>query len=141
MTPNELRVGNLFHKILRHTNIHLPDTSTVFEVVAVPFGHIQAVRLGEIPAQVEKWDEINFYDASPMTLNEEWVLKLGGVKHDEDTYGLKIGNTQCWFLKVNVPTPHFVFVIPFDQSFSTSYVHRVQNIVHALTGEELKIQQ
>lgn len=144
---SELNVGNLFHRINRSQEVHLPDTSTVFEITAIPSFGVEAVRLGEIPAQVEHHAIIEFYNLSPIPLTEEWLLRLGFKK-----YGSDDGTEQWWLMEKSSESytgeicllslswhcyKNFFFYKSLNHKIY--HVHQLQNLYHALSGQELTI--
>ena len=60
----------------------------------------------------------------PIPLTEEWLVKLK-MEHNES---LTKGNGTYWFTLITPHTP-------------ITYVHQLQNLYHALTGEELTIKE
>lgn len=92
-------------------------------------------------------DEIN-----PISLTEEWLTNFGFVKKDYDTYGIKIHecnsedfyigwfiiNLQKYYGKIrNIEIPMGDY--RNNTSAKIKYVHQLQNLYFALTGEELTI--
>ena len=79
----------------------------------------------------------------PIPLNEEWLLKLGFTKEKGMLHGLD--KFKLFLPCINKP------VLTYSQgSFSVSdgsfsiqveYVHQLQNLYYALTGEELTINE
>ena len=83
-----------------------------------------------------------FRDAKPITLTEEWLLKLG-LKENGNYYYLDSGRQS---IIVSIAQDNdFVFLyredvgLPYKLLRFIEYVHEVQNLFFALTGEELKI--
>lgn len=131
MRTSELRVGN-------YVNVMREDQS--------PFKIDFFEYLNESDCKIAKRQFIGnsevhpltwyFNDLSPIKLTDEWILKLGYIAidpifSDRPTIFTK-GIHKIWH--------------PFDQflddvyRFEIKYVHKLQNLYFALTGEELTIQ-
>jgi len=86
-------------------------------------------------------------DIDPIPLSEEWLLKFGFKKENDSFY---YGNG---WLDVSIPTVHYSFDIwrgnenyPTTSDWSeipisVDYVHQLQNLYFALTGEELVVKK
>jgi len=86
---------------------------------------------------------------SPIPLTEEWLLKLGALK-DLMTSGLFKIRLKEYTLEIMmngfsgtlIKEPSWWITIKGYNdkvTFTKMYVHQLQNLYHALTGEELKI--
>ena len=78
---------------------------------------------------------------SPVELTEDWLIKFGFKKVQEDKYGCHYENEECW-----VYLNHGGFdleLITDDERFNLlrtyKYVHQLQNLYFAITGKELGI--
>jgi len=85
--------------------------------------------------------EYEFDKLKPIPLTEEWLIKLG-FKVRRNNYFRK-GDLQ-----INISHNYDVtnaWLLSFDESYSleiiVGYVHQLQNLYFALTGEELTIKQ
>jgi len=118
---NELRIGNY----VMTGNIK----SIVLEIFASGITHDS--KNGNIVAGHCGWSHIN-----PIQLTEEWLLKFGFISNPyADRYEL-----GSFYIEHNAERGYSIFW--FDKTGTTlEYVHQLQNLYHALTGEELKIQQ
>lgn len=114
MEARELRIGNL---------VWLSDKQKVWEILD---GH-----------EIDKCDESPF--SQPIPLTEEWLLKLG---FEKDTH------THKWSLPFNLQKVECSFEIDnkftryFQPDFMATdiiYVHQLQNLYYALTGQELTL--
>ena len=74
--------------------------------------------------EIDEWDLTNIGTIKPIPLTEEWLVKLK-MEHNES---LTKGNGTYWFTLITPHTP-------------ITYVHQLQNLYFALTGEELKIKK
>jgi hypothetical protein len=120
MKANELRIGNLF---------------------ILPNGDIGKISYHEIRLMVVA---IEKPDYKPIPLTEEWLLKFGFSNREAFSY-------KEWFIGFNPITHDWMFDIcwlvghdyPFYRNghFAIKYLHQLQNLYFALTGEELTIKQ
>lgn len=128
MEAKELRIGNF---------ITSKSSSTYWEVNVDDLKHIE--------------DNPDHYEPIPLT--EEWLLKFGFEKSDSD-YQIQIqkddkkGNTDYWIYVdsgFDNETNKFKVQILCQEgcwlSLKTEYVHQLQNLYFALTGEELILKQ
>lgn len=136
MNATELRIGNLVNTINRNGEVHLPD-DIVFKVQEIGFDCILC-EFGKNPACEKTLPVFSHFDLSPILLTEEWTKKLGCYTKSD------------WDYKENLVyslNGKFYYVIDtyFDSDdaygyveIEVKYVHQIQNLYFALTGEELK---
>jgi hypothetical protein len=110
---NELRVGNYGIK-----------NGTQNELVIASPSIISAMFVGKFPC------------LKPIPLTEEWLIKFG-FKHDEilSTY---VFNGSFGFIENNYTKLGIEYGAIWTEC---KYVHQLQNIIFALTGEELTIKE
>jgi len=79
-------------------------------------------------------DTISKPDTKPIPLTEEWLLKFG---FDEKGIGYAKGFIYLWHYDDGI----FLELVSDSNSHNTplKYVHQLQNLYFALTGEELTI--
>jgi len=112
MKANELRIGNLAVNFI----------GEVFEVNG---------------NTIANFDSNEFGKPKPIPLTEEWLIKMGFEKSKSDNYLrlmiiIEDGTEWLTFLNPNV--------INFnDRGIFCLFVHELQNLFFALTGEELEI--
>ena len=134
---NELKVGNLFYPIDRSNKVHLPIEIAPIKVCTIGF-KIEAIPYDKIPSQVEKWDEFNLYDLSPIKLTEEILLKCGFEKNNRIDFGeLKPCFTIFSFSLMIRHNSYYVDWIGGNTEIK--YLHELQNLYFALTKKELII--
>lgn len=122
MKAEEIRIGN---------KIKFMDDGTIFTVVCIDLNK----------AGIENTDEIawiEFESLKPIPLTEEWLLKLGFRNSESIDFR--------WYKEWNGD-----IIIAYDvddaslmisdtwQFGKRKYVHQLQNLYYALTGEELTI--
>jgi len=97
------------------------------------------VRKVELLASDNVTFVLNSDDAAPIPLTEEWWLKLGGSAKTETEWGkIVVGKYIAYF-------NHDILQIELNDKFggivykkvNDIYVHTLQNIIHALTNQEL----
>jgi len=119
MKPTELRLGNYVYPF---DDIELCSNEEIFKnCIEVDGGVIISTS--------------TYY---PIPLTEEWLLKFGFVK---------IGTYRIEFVKYSKYKDFEIEVslyindgkIVTGQDFEINYVHQLQNLYFALTGEELEI--
>lgn len=143
MKASELRIGNLVFVDNERHHPELKDTPMIVQSISRSYrqkeGYVYYCNLDrlipDISDLIEYSQLIKFLQPIPIT--EEWVLKLGFNKIVDDMFGLheyiyeyysfniKSGCLENGVLNVNT--------IPL------LYVHQLQNLYFALTGEELTI--
>ena len=127
MEARELRIGNyLSQKSENMNNMY-------------PFGHWRVDKIGVKSFQCKKFNSNNFV-AIPLT--EEWLLKLG---FEKEVHG-SISSSSTWFYLPDFPLQKAGgFANPMYYSLGNYKgikiytVHQLQNLYHALTGQELTL--
>lgn len=136
MKATELRIGNYINTINRGGEVHLPD-DTVFTIQKLG-SKCELCIIDKKPWEEINLPEIFYYDLSPIPLTEEWLLKFG--------FNL-LGNTISHACFGDNPITHdyMIKLIKTDKEWfyknsyhEIKYVHQLQNLYFALTGEELK---
>ena len=129
MKASELRIGNYLALPTRGE-----DVVIVEEIFANDFV-VCDVTSNEWPIA----------DYAPIPITEEWLLKLGFKEHDELAgYGIECG--RMGIVIGNAQDDDFMFLFREDIGLNyealvfIDYVHHLQNLYFALTGEELKMQ-
>ena len=112
MKASELRIGNFVQLNINITQVDVIDYN---QIIATEFGLI----------------ELNYI--KPIALTEEWLLKFGFEK-DRNGYFLGI-------LSFSITKNNKFMICINDSPIQTicNYVHQLQNLYFALTGEELII--
>ena len=124
----ELRIGNLVYS--KETNQLQKITGLTDEN---PF--IDAIT----------FDYTNYDEIEAIPLTEEWLLKFGFEKNFENLIEILINKNQSLhfdetdnFMSLYIPINHEFIYLVFKH---IKYVHQLQNLFFALTGEELEIKQ
>lgn len=80
--------------------------------------------------------EYNFDKLRGIPLTEDWLLKFGFEKIDNGSYPV-FHKDNFYFELVNHKKIGFIF--PKYWSIKIEYVHQLQNLYYALTGQELML--
>lgn len=127
MKANELRIGNKvgFYKSL------VPEllTGTVTEIAFQENSSEYYFTIPEFNPNIP----ITGDALKPIPLTEDWLLKFGFEKHYHRTIWQKSGFHDIWKIKGE----WYVKISKHQQYID--YVHQLQNLYFALTGEELKL--
>jgi len=113
MTANELRIGNL-----------VDLGNRIAKVIEINHLACVVVDLEETQDTIEDYDR-----TKPIPLTEEWLLK----------FGFKRNGKKLTFWKIDLVEDE-EGIFSFDESriyIDVKYVHQLQNLYFALTGEEL----
>ena len=121
MKANELRIGNYLFN----------ENSEAKQVVKIGFTRVWIGKINDY------WDAVDYGDTSSIPLTEEWLLKFG-FEEEGESFNLNdfsielIGDDGRWC------TYFFDTYHSVECSLSLiKYVHQLQNLYFALTGEEL----
>ena len=101
----------------------------------------------------QEWDEVSIIDGQdldyleknpndkdfqPIPLTEEWLLKFGiDFTSEKEWYQLTFTIKGLLFETAS-SMEGFTYNLCFDDMINIKYVHQLQNLYFALTGEELK---
>ena len=124
MKKNELRIGNLVYQVSEWGE-KLSETKLTEWNEGIWY------RIGECLAYLE--------DYQPIPLTEEWLIKFG-FKHSARMIW-DIPNTEYSFSLDRFCLWDYTGDEGYLISTDLNYVHQLQNICFALTGEELKIKE
>ncbi len=81
----------------------------------------------------------------PIPLTEEWLLKLGFDKLENDIptyfkcFGNLIEDDYEYSFNIYVDSEQNYFITVFGRKIIIKYIHQLQNLYHSLTEEELTI--
>ena len=106
----------------------------------------------DIPTQILEWTGNEAYltegrraygikTSNSIPLTEEWLVKFGFYKIPDRSYEIQ---AKYFDLQVYIPGKYFGVVAGRDEialNYNLEYVHQLQNLYFALTGEELTIKQ
>jgi hypothetical protein len=139
MKASELRIGNLIKGIYHDYDDGIDEeieNETICKVVT-----LDVSGSGDYPIYVYSDENIeHFSDFKPIQLTEEWLFKFGFQKSMSWTYVVELkGNLKLvYYLGEKGWSIGFKSYSDFS---NLEYVHQLQNLYFALTGEELKQQE
>lgn len=135
MNPRELRIGNL---------VSIFNSICVIDTVALHGCWCTLLESEKDRSLTLEYD--NAY-IEPIPLTEEWLLKFGFEKNElsrDYCFGeWKIPKTwgqplyMGWYDSPN-PEGEKGYIIDGVENYPIQYVHQLQNLIFALTGEELQ---
>ena len=114
MEAKELRIGNLVRDF--------SGRETTVEGIRPNIGKVETDKMDE---------DIDLL--KPIPLTEEWLLKFGFEKYEFDH------KENQYRFKERLLVIRKGFFCDYGTSVELKHVHQLQNLYHALTGEELKI--
>jgi hypothetical protein len=117
MEASELKIGNLIYKCY-------PEGNEVVEVKNISENFVNSLGISSI---------------KPIPLTEEWLLKFGFEKNENGLF--KLFNESEVPILLNEDLNGWTCDgINFSVN-GTQYIHQLQNLYFALTGEELTIKE
>jgi hypothetical protein len=140
MKASELRIGNLIKGVYYKHDDEDEETEleTICKVVTLDVSGI-----GDYPIYVYSDEDIeHFSDFEPIPLTEEWLLKFGfevsggEISYNKNKLSIYYGDT---ILSGKNGRTYWNSWTILEES--PKYVHQLQNLYFALTGEELKQQE
>ena len=125
MKSTELRIGNLL-RYTDYTKVKEQLRGTPFELTADDI-----LFLSE--------NSVHYVD--PIQLTEEWLIKFGFKKVQEDKYGCHYENKECWIYLTQSGFEIEIITASgrFNLSRTYKYVHQLQNLYFAITCKELEV--
>lgn len=139
MKASELRIGNL----VKINNDLLPETHGKTYIVyklqkTFDFDFPSSTGIVSVTDKVNTYTQFDEFIA-PIPLTEEWLLRFGFEKKDSDVTRYEKRELMMeyifgkWYARLCVNYQDSVLVTKVE------YVHQLQNLVFALTGEELTL--
>lgn len=132
MEANSLRIGNL---------LYFSEENIIRPVTSIQVGFYSSDRVGIIS---EYHDIIEF---KPIELNENWLIKFGFKKGNQtykNGYSIEVLKTDFYLRPSFMDGYYWGFNISNDivdcelnDVKRIKYVHQLQNLYYAITGEEL----
>jgi hypothetical protein len=147
MKANELRIGNWvkinddYFEDGKEIGYDLYKTNE-FQIMGFNDGSFiegcKVICFYEIPSEIGGWVHggCSDLDIDPIPLTEEWLLKFGGILDYEDNSYI-FGN---FAVSVNKKSEAIMF-FKDEQIAEFNYLHQLQNLYFALTGEEIVIKE
>lgn len=137
MKPSELRIGNWI-KTESHDYNHDLHTSQI------EIGSIESIHLYDVFFRSQENDDLIKYDYNqiePIPLTSEWLERFGFEK-DDSRRTESHPYTDYEKSGVRIDLPYFEFHFNnCDSGIDIEYVHQLQNLYFALTGQELELKE
>lgn len=139
MKANELRIGNL---------VINPQDKKVWSVIAlIPpgIGELNKLRFGAFFLRNDGGEQIESSDVESIPLNEEWLLKFGFKEFDVPIHRMwRLRISRNGEINVSKHAHGFELELSTKNGYNfchpqVDYVHQLQNLYFALTGQELKM--
>ncbi len=133
MKASELRIGNLV----------LDPVLGIVKVVDILSTNVIGVQTSHLKVNKVKSTKtfmVDVEDLQPIPLNEEKLLKFGWEQY-HNTNHYFIGELTICYVNKNLGFKIAYLDMVAIDSISIKYVHQLQNLYFALTGEELKLKQ
>lgn len=124
MKPTELRLGNL----IKVKELNLNNGNYEWETQEVTYHVLHSILAG------------NRKGFEPIPIAEEWLLRFGFEKINEPL-GYHFENKDCWIYLIGLGFEIEINTLDERHNLCRSflYVHQLQNLYFALTGNELTI--
>lgn len=87
-----------------------------------------------------KVSETDEFAVSPIPLTEEWLLKFGFEPY-ENIGNRRLYHIETFIVESSIPAAPVYYTSSRELICFIEYVHQLQNLYFALTGEELTIKQ
>ena len=132
MKANELRIGNLFYKIDRSNAVHIP-VPIPMKIYGIELFEVEFLGIAVNPVQ-NNFFKCSLADVSPIKITPEWLNRLGFEKDSDGVFKFDWCFLQFVDGEATLSPGYAAKVNP-----SFKFVHQLQNLYFALTGEELTI--
>lgn len=131
--PKDLRIGNCFYPTETKEGINVPVTSYVFQVDSIDkFGEVKVIDPTQPGTMIFKCSEIEPIPLTPEILTAAGFTMLGNrlclTVTDLFTFGKQIRGDDV-----------ILFFEEEHAEIAVRYLHQLQNLYHALTGQELTV--
>jgi hypothetical protein len=136
MKATELRIGNYVDVINRKGELHFP-AGVVLQVGSISMAECGLYQSNKpVFAQISQTIE-SLRNIKPIDLTVEWLERFG---YERKPWGLVKGGL---LFRDNIKHPCQELTLEVGNGFRVTvrYVHQLQNLCFALTGEELTIKQ
>lgn len=143
MTMNELRIGNYFHPCFWSNGgngkqrILLPDESKIYRVGELLFSGVRVID----PHRPDS-PTFQYVETVPVKLTPELLEKCGFINLNGEQFDIKIGRGQICIFPSNGHFKWYPTGINDDGYWmpcELKNIHQLQNIIYALTGQELEV--
>jgi hypothetical protein len=138
LTAQDLRIGNYANYQYFNPNPKNPDWA--FETVEI----VAIKEKGFLFKNLNKKSKYKVGVLYAIPLTEEWIERFGFKEDEVRDYMLHLDKAETMFLCAFSDDRNNVYlyknyIMASDYVAKVEYVHQLQNLYHALTGEELKL--
>lgn len=130
MKANELRIGNVLQSI---------DGKTAYKILCFYGESTVLVDIGIIKTPTDDEHEESLESLEPIPLTEEWLLKFGFELEYKSEFRIKYTSPTDASIGYDWHKMDVWGFRYFGKKIKCEYVHQLQNLYFALTGEELTI--
>lgn len=137
----ELRIGNYVAYTPIINRIRFPVNANYmndkFFIHTLEFSETEVCWYDKNPATEKELPKFKYYDISPIPITKEWLERLG-FETDSYRQEFKKGvlNLDCEYTDRG---EWMVFTTKREYVNDVKYIHQLQNLYYALTGEELAL--
>lgn len=132
----QLRIGAVMQSVLKENDLRIGNFIKVISSTKKFDSYITQAKGYDIVRIEEK--SFTYWNYEPIILTEEWLLKFGyGKKHDiyyKNNSLLRFIGNEVFYSRGEIDDAEFQEYIT-----SVKYVHELQNLHFALTGNELTV--
>ena len=139
INPQELRIGNYFSQTIYAKGIRMPS-GAVGKIQTLRFESVEWVHYNQIPAQVETWPITLYSEMEPIPLTPEWLERFGFYCPFVGGVYESITRSMDMRFRIHKVSGDLFIIGNYESSARPiQYVHQLQNLYFALTGEELTV--
>lgn len=145
--PTELRRYNFISPTTLRKGIKIPS-DIIGKIVSLEHFYLEWIRVEEIPACVVRWNRCEYHEIEPISLTKEWLLRFGFIQKGSHYFVMP---NDCHLLEIQEVksnlgvTYHLVTKRKVEPRTAIGnairFLHQLQNLYFALTGEELTIKE
>lgn len=115
---------------LQATELRIGNWYQYAGYIGITYSQVKAIKYNQF-GLLSDFDGTNFEICKPIQLTEEWLLKFGFLNRMKN--GICIGECIGYYVNFYDAKGEFVRTLKIE------YVHTLQNLYFALTGEELTL--
>jgi hypothetical protein len=131
LKATDLRIGNY---------VEIRETALLFDDINTSNNYFQISELGKCLTRFNGFSHGEYYkDIKPIELTEEWFLKFGFKSYDTPLGKLFEFRTGGYTWIIDIFGNLHLDYSEYENIAKIQYVHELQNIYLALTGQELEV--
>jgi len=146
MEAKELRIGNIFNPISGDYQFNEPLTDVFCKVETIGRISCNATLIDDKSENETKPLDFLLTNMAPALLNEEWLIKFGFTLVDYHITVPYYNKSTAMDIGIEVAKNNMQVTITNDSNdtvmpLQIKYIHQLQNLYFALSGEELTLTQ